>query len=294
MASAFTAGKPSRTSGVVVGDADALAAAAGGGLDHHRIADLARDAHRLLHVGDLAGPARHGGDARPRGEQLGLDLVAHGVDRLGVGADEHDPLGRAAPGEVGAFGEEAEAGVDRLRPRRLGGRDDLVGDEIALRGGRGADRHRLVGHLHRQRARVRLRVDHHRGDPHPAAGLDDPHRDLAAVGDQDLGEHRGLRPPPAARARASPAKRLAGGLRLCKPQDGRAHPGGGAERFRPRPPRRRPGRGRCASSPQAPERGDPPAGPSASAAWRRPPRSTRPRAPRPARRRSPAGRARPG
>jgi hypothetical protein len=34
--------------GVVPGDAHALAAAAGRGLDHHRIADLAADLHRLF------------------------------------------------------------------------------------------------------------------------------------------------------------------------------------------------------------------------------------------------------
>ena len=34
--------------GFRIGDAHALAAAAGGGLDHHRIADLAGDLHRLV------------------------------------------------------------------------------------------------------------------------------------------------------------------------------------------------------------------------------------------------------
>jgi hypothetical protein len=33
---------------VVEGDAQALAAAAGAGLDHHRVADALRDLHRLL------------------------------------------------------------------------------------------------------------------------------------------------------------------------------------------------------------------------------------------------------
>ena len=37
--------------------------------------------------------------------------------------------------------------------------------------------------------RVRLRVNRHGGDAHLLAGADDPKRDLAAVGDQDLAEH---------------------------------------------------------------------------------------------------------
>ena len=51
-ASAWQAAKPSRASLVVVRDAQALAAAAGGRLDHHRIADVARDRTACVGVGD--------------------------------------------------------------------------------------------------------------------------------------------------------------------------------------------------------------------------------------------------
>ena len=48
------------------------------------------------------------------GELLGLDLVAHGVDGAGIGADEHDPGARRTAGEFSLFRQEAEARVDRL------------------------------------------------------------------------------------------------------------------------------------------------------------------------------------
>ena len=114
LASARTAAKPSSTSRRVPGDADALAAAAGRGLDHHRIADLLGDLDGVGGVVDLAHVARHDRDAGLGGELLGLDLVAHGLDGVGVGADEDDPLVGAAPGEAGVFRQEAETGVDRL------------------------------------------------------------------------------------------------------------------------------------------------------------------------------------
>src|SRR6185369_17238818 len=104
------------------GDADALAAAAGRGLDHHRIADLLGDLDGVLGVADLADVARHGGDPGLLGELLALDLVAHGLDGLGVGADEDDLLLGQAPREAGVLGEEAEAWVNRLgagQPDRL-------------------------------------------------------------------------------------------------------------------------------------------------------------------------------
>ena len=56
----------------------------------------------------------------------------------------------------------------------------------------------LVGEAHVQRPAVRLREDGDRPDPHLAAGADDAHRDLAAVGDEHLLErargHRGMFP----------------------------------------------------------------------------------------------------
>ena len=89
-ASDLARAKPSATSARGMRDAHALAAAAGRGLDHHRIADLFGDLHRLLVVLDDAEMARHGRDLGLGGGLLGLDLVAHRGDGLGIRPDEDD------------------------------------------------------------------------------------------------------------------------------------------------------------------------------------------------------------
>src|ERR1019366_2583794 len=67
--------------GIVEGDAQALAAAAGRGLDHHRVADLARDFDGELRALDRRVVARNGRDLRRGSEFLRGDLVAHGGNR---------------------------------------------------------------------------------------------------------------------------------------------------------------------------------------------------------------------
>ncbi len=71
----------------------------------------------------------------------------------------------------------------------LAGFDDPVRDQIALRGRRRSDMHRLVRHLDMNGVAVGIRIDRHGADTHPARCLDDTTGDLAAVGDQNLLEH---------------------------------------------------------------------------------------------------------
>ena len=109
-----------------IGDAHALAAAAGRSLDHHGIADL---------VGDLT--ACIGSSMTPRWpgtvETLAafaaffeLDLVAHRLDGAGIGADEDDAgLGQRLR-EGGPFGKKAVARMHGLRAGRVAGFHDLV------------------------------------------------------------------------------------------------------------------------------------------------------------------------
>jgi len=49
--------------------------------------------------------------------------------------------------------------------------------------------HRLVGHLDMHGIAVGIGIDGDGSDAHPARRLDDAASDLAAIGDQDLGEH---------------------------------------------------------------------------------------------------------
>ena len=88
-----------------------------------------------------------------------LDLVAHGGDRLSVRPDEDDPRLGQRLGKGGALGEKAIAWMHRLGAALAAGGHDLVDDQVALRGGRRADRDGGVGHFHMQRIAVCLGID---------------------------------------------------------------------------------------------------------------------------------------
>ena len=95
-------------------DAHALAAAAGRGLDHQRVADRGGVRRRASGSRDRLGVAGHDADAGLGREALGRELVAHGPDRCGRRADEDDPAAVERLGEVGVLGEKAVARVDRV------------------------------------------------------------------------------------------------------------------------------------------------------------------------------------
>ncbi len=171
-----------------VDPAHALAAAAGRGLEHDRIADRLGERRGAFEVGErvlAAGDDRHpGGDH----QAAALDLGAHGVDRLGRGSDEGDAGIAALAGEAGAFGEEPISGMDGVGPAAHREIDDGVPSQIALPRGRRPDAVRLIGEQHRQPQAVGLGIDRHGADPPLAAPADHPHRDLAPVGDEDLAD----------------------------------------------------------------------------------------------------------
>ena len=62
-----------------------------------------------------------------------------------------------------------------------------------MRGGRRADGYGRIGHFDVQRVAVGLGIDRNGFDPHAARGFDDPAGDLAAIGNQDLLEHCGIK-----------------------------------------------------------------------------------------------------
>jgi hypothetical protein len=137
----------------------------------------------VLVVAVVTGHGRHPG---PLGADLGLALGAEQPDHQRAGPDEgHARLG-ARVREARVLRQEAVAGMDRVgagQPRR---RQDLVDHQVRLGGRRRSDPHRLVGELDERHPGVGVRVHRHRRDAHPPAGPHHPHRDLAAVGDQDL------------------------------------------------------------------------------------------------------------
>ena len=170
-------------------DPHALAAAAGGGLDHHGIADLVGDLHRVLFVLDDAEMPRHGRNLGLGGGLLGFDLVAHRGDGARIGTDEDDArLGKLARKRL-ALGQEAIAGMHGLCAGLAACFHDLVDQQVTFGRGRRADQHGVIGHFDVERIAVGLGIHGHRLDPHPARSLDDPAGDLAAICDQNSLEH---------------------------------------------------------------------------------------------------------
>ena len=192
----------------VVGVADhrhPLAAAAGGRLDDQRVADLLGRPLQggvvlVVPISVVTGVAGQHRDAGGFGDALGLVLPAHGRQHVGRWTDEGEARRLHRPSEVGVFGQETEAGVDEIGPQCLGRLEDLLDPQVRLGRRGGADAVGGVGHADERRAEVGLGVDGGAAEPHAPGGAEDPHGDLAPVGDEDggnvvrvaVGSHRDL------------------------------------------------------------------------------------------------------
>ena len=95
--------------GVGVDAADAATAAAGGRLEHERVADPRGRGLGVLEGVDAAAAPRRDGHADLLGDELAADLVAELAHRLGARADEGDADALAQLGEGRVLGDEAPA-----------------------------------------------------------------------------------------------------------------------------------------------------------------------------------------
>ena len=182
-------GQPSQILGAIHPPHTATAAASHR-LDEHREAQLGGVTRQLGDIGGWRGGLQRGQSSRP-GVLDGPHLVAGQPDRPGTGPDENQPCIRAGSREIGILAEEAVPGVDCLGAAVLGDRDDAVDVEVGRHGVTGfAD---LVG-LIRLDAVFRVAVflgEYRHGAATKFAGRPEgPDCDLAAVGHQDLVEHR--------------------------------------------------------------------------------------------------------
>ena len=75
--------------------------------------------------------------------------------------------------------------MDGVGPPLAGGLDDVADVEVAVRRRRFADVVRLVGEAEVEGVAVDLGVDGNRGDAEFLAGAEDPHRNLATVGNKE-------------------------------------------------------------------------------------------------------------
>ena len=168
----------------------ALAAAARGRLDQHRIADIFGRRDELVVGQPRPGHPGHHRHVEGGDRVLGGDLVAHHLDRACRRAQEHHPGAFACGGEMGVLGKEPVARMDRLGSGARRRVQHLVDVEVALARRGGSQPHRGVRLEHVPGVGVGVAVDGDRPDTQPAQGADHPHRDLAAVGHQYRFEHR--------------------------------------------------------------------------------------------------------
>ena len=171
-------------------DLHAAPAAAGRGLHQHRKADLAGDAERFGVRGDAAVGAGHARDAERLGGALGLDLVAHLPDVLGLGADEMDRVLGEDFGKARVLRKESVARMHGVGAGDLAGREQRRHVEVAVARGRRADADAFVGEPHMHRVGVGGGMHGDRRDAELLAGAEHPERDFAAIGDEDFVEHR--------------------------------------------------------------------------------------------------------
>ena len=78
--------------------------------------------------------------------------------------------------------------MDRVGAGLLRGVEDLAEVQIGLRGGLPAQGERLIGQPHMRGVGVRFGVDRHTAQTGVLGRPDNPDRDLAAVGHEDLGD----------------------------------------------------------------------------------------------------------
>jgi hypothetical protein len=93
-------------------------------------------------------------------------------------------------GEVGVLRQEAVAGVDGVGAGLGRGVEDLGEVQVGLAGGLSAQGERLVGEADVRSLGVGFGVHRHAGQPRVPGRPDHPNGDLAAVGDENLGDPR--------------------------------------------------------------------------------------------------------
>ena len=140
----------------------------------------------------MVGPGNHG-RARGDGGVARRRLRTHRADGCGGGPDEDQPGVVAGGREIGILAEETVAGMDGFGAVAARGVEDAVDAQVALRGGRGTQVRRFVGHADVERGAVGVGVHRHGADAHLAQRAHHAHGDLAAIGDQDFAEHACLR-----------------------------------------------------------------------------------------------------
>ncbi len=173
----------------VVAEFHADTATAGGGLEHHRVADIPGGGDGGVNRIEQSASRqqRHTGLFR---QGPGSVLKAKGFHLLGSRAQEHHPGGLAAPGKTGVLAEKPVARMHRAGAAFLHHRKQLVLVEIGIGRPPFPQRPCLVGQGDVAGACIGLGIDGDTGDAHCFQGPDDADRNGTAVGDQYFTKHK--------------------------------------------------------------------------------------------------------
>ncbi len=172
-----------------VDDLHAAATTPEGCLDRHRPPVLVTEGADLVGTGGELDGSGNDRRAAALGRPPARHLVAHLLDRRWWRSDEDHAEVRDRASEVGVLREEPVAGMDAIRAAAPDDVEDRRGVEIALRRRLATEGVRLVGEADMQCVAIELGVHGDRADAELTSGAHDPHRDLAAIGDEDLLEH---------------------------------------------------------------------------------------------------------
>ncbi len=151
------------------------------------IADRLGNLCGFLGIGNRAVAARHQRQTERAGGALCLHLVAHGADMFGLGADPGDAVCFDDFGELGIFGEEPIAGMDRIGMGDFRRRYDRGDIQIAVLGRGRANADGVIGQPHMHGIGIGSGMHRHCFDPHFMCGAVNAQRDFAAIGDQQPG-----------------------------------------------------------------------------------------------------------
>ena len=142
--------------------ADALAAAAGGRLEHDRIADALGLGDGFVKITQRAVRAERDRNACGDRVALCLGFVAHQTDGCRSRADKRQTGLRDALGKIRILGQEAEARMNGLTAGSQRRRNDIIHIQVAVRRTGRTDADRFVRDLRVQRFAVSLGVNGHR------------------------------------------------------------------------------------------------------------------------------------
>src|SRR6185436_3020674 len=119
-------------------------------------------------------------------------LAAHQRNRLGGRTDERHPCVAARGSKVLVLREESVAWMYRVGASGPGGIDDSIDAKVTFARRTRTDRDCLIRHADVARCAIALGIHRHRREAHVTTRAHDAHRDLPAVGDEDLAQNQAI------------------------------------------------------------------------------------------------------